>query len=42
MYIYIGDGPAYYNVVDYNIIGPLKHYWWAFFLFVQNVVPWVD
>ena len=40
MFIYTGDGPAFFNVVNFNIIGPLKEYWWTFFLFVQNVVPW--
>lgn len=39
MYIYLGAGPAFYNVINYNIISPLKEYWWVIVLFVQNLLP---
>ncbi len=40
MFIYTGDGPAFYEVVEHNIIEPLREYWWTIILFIQNVKPW--
>jgi hypothetical protein len=40
VYLYLGSGPAFSNVVLYNMIDPLKKYWWSIFLFIQNVYPW--
>ena len=42
MYIFLGSGPAFYNVINSNIIAPLKAYWWTIILFIQNVSPWTD
>ena len=42
MYIYIGSGPAFYNVIDFNIIQPLNDEMWAIIFFVQNLLPWVN
>jgi len=40
MFIYLGSGPAFYNVIDYNIITPLEEHWWVIMLFMQNFLPW--
>ena len=42
IFVYTGNGPAFYNVVEFNIIRPLEQYWWSIYLFVQNVIPWND
>ena len=34
MYIYIGSGPDFYNVINFNIIAPLKQYWWSIVFFI--------
>jgi hypothetical protein len=39
MYIYLGSGPAFYNVINFNIISPLEKNWWTIMLFVQNFLP---
>ena len=41
MYLLMGSGPAFYNVINYNIVDPLKSYWWTILLFVQNMYPWM-
>lgn len=40
MYIYLGSGPAFYNVIDFNIITPLEYNWYIIILFIQNFLPW--
>ena len=40
MYIFIGSGPAFYNVISFNILDPLKERWWTIMLFISNFLPW--
>jgi hypothetical protein len=39
MYVYLGSGPAFYSVINYNIIEPLSKHWFEILLFVQNFLP---
>ena len=37
---FFGSGPVFYDVISYNLIDPLRQYWWSIILFVSNVLPW--
>lgn len=34
MFIFVGSGPQFMQVINYNILDPLKNYWWTILLFI--------
>lgn len=36
----MGQGPTFAYLNEYNLQAELKGYWWTYFIFMSNFIPW--